>query len=82
MSDEIEIIVTRSAADDGAVLVIIQTTFEPHPFHTDPGGAGPGLRVVLNDGPIFEGVQYGTLDRVHEAPEHRLTVSLDEIEYR
>lgn len=48
-----EIIVTYSAGVDGAVLVFIDTKFEP-----DGSDGGPGLRVLLNDEPVFQGVGY------------------------
>lgn len=52
--DLLHITVTRSAGDDGALLVIIDTEFEP-----DGSDGGPGLRVMVNDGDVFEGVPLG-----------------------
>jgi hypothetical protein len=45
--------ITTSAGSDGAVLVILDTDFEP-----DGSDGGPGLRVMVNDGPAFEGVPF------------------------
>jgi len=45
--------VMRSAGDDGALVVFLDTTFEP-----DGGDGGPGLRVRINDGLAYEGVPY------------------------
>lgn len=53
----IDIVVTRSAGADGAVLVMISTAFEP-----DASDGGPGLRVLLNDEPIFAGKDYEPSD--------------------
>jgi hypothetical protein len=74
---EVVVTVTRSAGLDGAVLVMIDTTF-------DPAGAdrGPGLRVLVNDHPAWAGVAYqpvgGDTDPV-DAPTHKLTVALAEL---
>lgn len=38
---------------DGAVLVMIDTEFEP-----DASDGGPGLRVLVNDDPVYEGKPY------------------------
>lgn len=45
--------VMRSAGDDGAIVVLLDTTFEP-----DGGDGGPGLRVLVNDDLAYEGVPY------------------------
>jgi hypothetical protein len=45
--------ITTSAGSDGAVLVILDTTFEP-----DGSDGGPGLRVMVNDGDGFVGVPW------------------------
>jgi hypothetical protein len=50
----ITIIVAPSDGDDSAVVVLIDTPFEPD------GNDGPGLRVFLNDSPIYTGVSYQT----------------------
>lgn len=50
---EVIVTVTRSAGPDGAVLVMIDTDFEP-----DASDGSPGLRVRVNDGTVFEGVAY------------------------
>lgn len=42
-----------SAGADGAVIVFIDTTYEP-----DGSDGGPGLRVMLNDDPIYTGVPF------------------------
>ncbi|SRR6266704_603742 len=49
--------VTRSAGADGAVVVFVDTDFEP-----DGSDDGPGLRVVVNDEPVYEGVAYQESD--------------------
>jgi hypothetical protein len=49
--------VTRSAGDDGAIVVFLDTTFEP-----DGGDGGPGLRVRINDDLAYEGVPHRTGD--------------------
>lgn len=49
----VKVTITTSAGNDGAVVVFIDTTFEP-----DGSDVGPGLRVLLNDDPVFEGVEY------------------------
>ena len=40
--------VTRSSGRDGAVVVFVDTTFEP-----DGSDGGPGLRVRVNDGIVL-----------------------------
>lgn len=45
--------ITTSAGADGAVLVILDTDFEP-----DASDGGPGLRVMVNDGSAFVGVPH------------------------
>jgi hypothetical protein len=45
--------ITTSAGSDGAVLVILDTDFEP-----DGSDGGPGLRVMVNDGDGFVGVAF------------------------
>lgn len=76
MSD-VRIVVSRSAAADGAVLVFIDTTFEPN-----GSDGGPGLRVLINDDEAYVGIahQIGGPDRI--APEHTLSVSLDDLAYQ
>jgi hypothetical protein len=46
-------IVTRSAGADGAVVVFIDTDFEP-----GASDGGPGLRVRINDDTTYAGVAY------------------------
>ena len=41
--------VTRSSGRDGAVVVFVDTTFEP-----DGSDGGPGLRVRVNDGTVLD----------------------------
>lgn len=45
--------IVASAGADGATVVMIDTTFEP-----DGSDGGTGLRVLVNDAPVFEGVKY------------------------
>lgn len=45
--------ITTSAGSDGAVVVFVDTDFEP-----DASDGGPGLRVILNDGDVFVGKPY------------------------
>ena len=49
----VEVKVVRSAGEDGAVVVFIDTDFEP-----DASDAGPGLRVFVNDGDVYTGVPH------------------------
>jgi hypothetical protein len=73
---ELTISVTRSAGDDRAVLVFIDTTFEPF-------AAGPddlGLRVLINDDEAYVGKAYD-LGADHQAKAKRFEVRLDEIPY-
>jgi hypothetical protein len=57
--------VTRSAGDDGAIVVHLDTTFEP-----DGSDGGPGLRVRINDDPVYEVVPHhaGDTSAVVAAP--------------
>lgn len=48
--------VTTSAGSDGAVLVLIDTDFEPD------GSDGSGLRVRVNDEVVYAGVDYEPAD--------------------
>jgi hypothetical protein len=72
---DLTISVTRSAGDDRAVLVFIDTEFEP--FGSDDS---PGLRVLLNDNEVYVGTAYD-LGGHHEAKAKKMTVGLDEIAY-
>lgn len=47
----VDVTITTSAGLDGAVVVFIDTSFEP-----DGSDGGPGLRVILNDGDVYVGV--------------------------
>lgn len=78
MSD-VTVTVTRSAGPDGAVVVFIDTGFEPH-----GEDGGPGLRVRVNDGKVFAGKQMTMPDPTvgdAEAGERTLRVNLDQIAY-
>jgi hypothetical protein len=74
--------VTRSSGPDGAVLVMIDTTFLPVPDADEPG---PGLRVLVNDEPVFAGVAFqppGESDLDDREANHRsLEVRLADIDY-
>jgi hypothetical protein len=61
VSDFLQITVTRSAGDDRAVTVFIDTKFEP-----DGSDGGPGLRVLVNDDEAYVGKAY-ELGEHHEA---------------
>ena len=73
----------RSAGKDGAVLVVIDTGgFEPD--GSTPGR--PALRVNVNDGTVYAGVDYdaggGSVEHpLGEAPWREYTVPLSEIAY-
>lgn len=51
--DGCEVIITRSAGTDNAFVVFIDTDFEP-----GASDGGPGLRVRVNDHPVYVGVAY------------------------
>lgn len=51
--DGVKVAITSSDGTDGAMLVLIETDFEP-----DASDGGPGLRVALNDGYVYKGVEY------------------------
>lgn len=57
--------VSRSAGNDGAIVVLLDTTFEP-----DGSDGGPGLRVRINDDLAYEGVRHhaGDTSAVVAAP--------------
>ena len=69
-----DIIVTRSAGDDNAVLVMIDGSF---------GEDGqPPIRILLNDEPVFAQVDLGTvLDEHFDAGAVHLTVQPHQIGY-
>lgn len=50
---EVIVTVTESAGRDGAVVVFIDTLFEP-----GGGDGGPGLRVLINDDETYAGKPY------------------------
>lgn len=53
--------ITESAGSDGARLVLIDTDFEP-----GASDGGPGLRVLVNDHPTYEGVHWAPADEEDE----------------
>lgn len=65
----LRITVTRSAGSDSAVLVMIDTTFEPNGDH-----GSPGLRVLVNDADVNtnprEYVQFGETGNGERAATH------------
>lgn len=77
---KVTVAVTRSAGIDGAVVVFIDTDFEP-----DASDGGPGLRVLINDHDTYAGVAHEYDDTgvipEHEAPSKSLEVALSEIDY-
>jgi hypothetical protein len=80
MADEkkqggLRVTVTRSAGEDRAVLVFIDTAFEP----TGADGS-TGLRVLINDDEAWVGTAYD-FGRNHEAKSVEFEVSLDDIAY-
>lgn len=76
---DVRLAVTRSAGDDRAVVVFVDTEFEP-----DASDGGPGLRVLLNDDEAYVGKAYDLPERHdpgHEAAAKHFEVRLDEIPY-
>jgi hypothetical protein len=77
----IRVTVTRSSGDDGAVLVMIDTTFEPN-----GNDGGPGLRILINDANVTECddddfVALGTsYDRVAEG--YVLSANVEDLGYK
>jgi hypothetical protein len=53
VSVTITVTITRSGGIDGAVVVFIDTEFEP-----DGSDEGPGLRVCINDDDAYVGVPF------------------------
>lgn len=72
----VTVTVTRSAGDDRAVTVHIDTTFEP-----DASDGGPGLRVLINDDEAYVGKAYD-FGANHEAKAATLEVPLTQIPYK
>lgn len=68
--------VTRSAGDDRAVLMLVDTNFEP-----DGSDKGPGLRILVNDDEAFVGKAYD-LGADHQAESQELTVRMEDIPYK
>lgn len=56
----VTIIVTESAGKDDALLVIIDTDGEP-----DGSDGSRPIRVLVNDGTVYEGVPYAAVHRDH-----------------
>lgn len=50
---QIKVGITKSAGKDNAVVVFVDTQFEPN-----GSDGGPGLRVLINDDPTYEGVAF------------------------
>jgi hypothetical protein len=57
-----EVTITKSAGADGAVVIFIDTDFEPDRGAWDGRSEGPGLRVNINDDPTFVGVPWEAKD--------------------
>lgn len=77
MGPTVQVIVTRSAGKDGAVLVFIDTyNFEP-----DGSDGGPGLRVLLNDGDLYTEVPFEERDDglMHQFTDQTLTVEVESL---
>ena len=72
--EDILLTVTRSSGADGAVVIFIDTpTFEPT--------GDPGLRILLNDTPVYEGRAHDPSgDR--DADSVSIAVNLSEIGYQ
>lgn len=73
---DVKVMVTRSAGDDRAVVVFIDTSFEPN-----GSDGGPGLRVLINDAEAYAWKVVDGLDAEHLAGTKTLTVSLKEVAY-
>lgn len=72
------ITVTRSAGNDRAVLVFIDT----EGFNPDGSGDGPGLRILVNDNEAYAGVAYDfDPDVSHDALAVQHAVDLADIPY-
>ncbi len=52
-SQGIKVTITQSAGEDGAMVVFVDTEFEPN-----ASDGGPGLRVLINDHDTYIGVPY------------------------
>jgi len=72
---DVRIAVTRSAGDDRAVTVFIDTQFEPN-----GSDGGPGLRVLVNDDEAYVGKAYD-FGGHHEAEAVHFEVRLADIPY-
>jgi DNA-binding MarR family transcriptional regulator len=73
---DVKITVTRSAGNDGAVVVMVDTSFEP-----DGSDGGPGLRVLVNDDPAFSGRPYVDARQPRKARYRTLEVNARQVEY-
>lgn len=73
--DALVVTVTRSPGQDNAIVVYIDTGFEP-----DGSDGGPGLRVFINDDDTYVGKpREGAVDRF--ARDARLVVEFADIPY-
>lgn len=52
-AEDVTVTISRSAGIDGAVVIFIDTQFEP-----DGSDGGPGLRVIVNDDDAYTGVEF------------------------
>lgn len=71
----VTITVTRSAGDDRAIVIFVDTDFEP-----SGSDGGPGLRILVNDDEAFVGKAYD-FGGNHEANAVNFEVSLSAIDY-
>lgn len=74
---DVKVTVTRSAGTDGAVLVMVDTGFQP-----DGSDGSPGLRVLVNDQPVFAGREYLEAEEPREADRRTLEVDVAEVDYQ
>jgi hypothetical protein len=74
---DVKVTVTRSAGTDGAVLVLVDTGFEP-----DGSDGSPGLRVLVNDQPVFAGRESLDAKEPRQADSWTLEVDVAEVEYQ
>jgi hypothetical protein len=52
-SNRVKVWIHPSGGADGAIVVQLDTEFEP-----DASDGGPGLRILLNDSDVYEGVAW------------------------
>lgn len=72
----VTITVTRSGGKDGAVLIFVDTDFEP-----DGSDGSPGLRILLNDYDAWVGKAVEHCEPIREAVVKRFTVDTEDIPY-